>query len=194
MARASAAGRVALEFSDGQLVEEALRGSAVAFERLVARYERLVFKVAFSSTGERESAMDIMQNVFFKVYRNLTGYRTEGNFKNWIARITMNESVNWARSQKRHRAEELDAAMPVPSPPAQEGSVRDREAWELIKKSMMTLKPLYSTAVALRYFEGMSIQEIADTLGCKEGTVKSMIFRSLQEMKLNMGVSKEEAL
>jgi RNA polymerase sigma-70 factor (ECF subfamily) len=186
-------GDINLEFSDGQLVEEALRGSSVAFERLVARYERLVFKIAFSSTGKRESALDVMQNVFLKIHSNLASFRVEGNFKNWIARITMNESVNWARSQKRHRAEELDEAAPLSTQPDQEEMIQDRETWEKIKQSMKTLKPLYAAAVSLRYFEGLSTAEIAQTLGCKEGTVKSMIFRSLQELRIQMGVTKEAA-
>lgn len=183
-----------MEFSDGQLIEEAMGGSAVAFERLVARYERLVFKVALGCTGQRDSAMDVLQNVFLKVHINLAGFRTEGNFRNWIARITMNESVNWLRSQKRHRADELDETTPAVLPPAQEGSLRDRETWERIKRSMKTLKPMYASAIALRYFEGLSIREVADALGCKEGTVKSMLFRSLEEMRINMGISKEVSL
>jgi RNA polymerase sigma-70 factor, ECF subfamily len=183
-----------LEFSDGQLVEEAIAGSAVAFEQLVARYERLVFKVALGCTGQRDSAMDVLQNVFLKVYRNLSGFRTEGSFKNWIAKIAMNESVNWIRSQKRHRGENLDEAVSAALSPAQEGSVRDRETWKIIKQSMKKLKPMYAAAIALRYFEGLSVREIADALGCKEGTVKSMLFRSLQEMRVSMGISKEVAL
>jgi len=183
-----------LEFSDGQLVEEALNGSAVAFERLVQRFERLVFKVAFSCTGSRDSAMDVLQNVFLKIHCNLAAFRTEANFKNWIVRITMNESVNWLRSQKRHCADALDEAAPIPSPPLQEGLIREHETWAIIKKSMKALKPTYAAAVALRYFEGMSVREVADALGCKEGTVKSMIFRSLQQMRLSMGISKEITL
>jgi RNA polymerase sigma-70 factor (ECF subfamily) len=183
-----------LEFSDGQLVEEALGGSAVAFERLVARYERLVFKVALGCTGQRDSAMDVVQNVFLKVHCKLASFRTEGDFKNWIARITMNESVNWKRSQKRHQADELDETTPAALPPEQEELIRDRETWEMIKRSMGMLKPAYCAAIAMRYFEGMSIREIASALKCREGTVKSMLFRSLQQMKLNMGVSKEVAL
>jgi len=183
-----------VEFSDGQLVEEATGGSAVAFERLVERYERLVFKVAFSCTGQRDSAMDVLQNVFLKVHCNLAGFRTEGNFRNWIARIALNESVNWLRSQKRHRADELNEMAPIASPPMQEALIRDRETWAIIKKSMKDLKPTYAAAVAMRYFEGMSLREVADALGCKEGTVKSMLFRSLQQMKLNLGISREVAL
>ena len=182
-----------MEFSDGQLVEEALGGSAVAFERLVARYERLVFKIALGCTGQRDSALDVLQNVFLKVHCKLAGFRTEGDFKNWIARIAMNESINWKRSQRRFKADELDEATSAASSPVQEGLIRDREIWEMIKKSMQKLNPTYSAAVALRYFEGMSIREIAAVLGCREGTVKSMLFRSLQQMRLNMGIAKEVA-
>ena len=128
-----------------------------------------------------------------KVHRNLAGYRTEGNFKNWIARIAMNESINWKRAQKRHQADELEETVLVSLPPKQEGSVRDRETWEMIKRSMETLKPKYRAAIALRYFEGLSVREVANTFGCSEGTVKSMLFRSLKQMRLNIGISKEVA-
>ena len=180
-----------MEFSDAQLIEEALRGSAVAFERLVARYERLVFKLAFGCTGQRDSALDVLQNVFLKVHLKLADFRTEGDFRNWIARITVNESHNWNRSQKRHRAGELDETVTIALAPGQEGSVRDRETWEHIKRSMEALTPKYREAIALRYFEGMSVREVADTLRCSEGTVKSMLFRSLKQMRLTIGLSKE---
>lgn len=183
-----------MEFNDGQLVEEALGGSVVAFERLVARYEKLVYKIAFGCSGERESTLDILQNVFLKVHRKLGNFRTEGDFKNWIARITVNESINWKRSQKRHASVELEEAMDIASPASQEDRIRDRETWELLCRSMQVLKPVYSTAVALRYFEGMSIREVAGALGCSDGNVKSIIFRSLKMMRLHMGVSKEVAL
>lgn len=182
-----------VEFSDRQLIEEAREGSAVAFERLVARYERLVFKIAFGCSGQRDSAIDIVQNVFLKVHRNLFSYRTEGDFKNWIARITLNESINWSRIQKRHRADELDEKVLVSLPPKQESLIRERETWEMIKRSMETLKPKYRAAIVLRYFEGLSVREVADALRCSEGTVKSMIFRSLKRMRLSIGISEEVA-
>ena len=183
-----------MEFSDGQLVDEALGGSVVAFERLMARYEGLVFKIALSCSGQRDAALDILQNVFLKVHRKLAGFRIEGNFKNWIARIALNESINWKRTEKRHQADELDETTPAISSPVQEISMRDRETWEMVKRSMKMLKPMYRAAIALRYFEEMSIHEVANTLGCSDGTVKSMIFRSLKQMRLNIGISKEVAL
>lgn len=177
-----------LEFSDGQLVEETLDGSVVAFEQLVSRYERLVFKIALGCTGQREGALDVMQNVFLKVHCNLSSYRIEGDFKNWIARIALNESINWNRTQRRHQGDALDETVLAYLPPKQEGFVRDRESWEIVKRSMETLKPKYRAAIALRYFEGLSIREVADVLQCSEGTVKSMLFRSLKQMRLNIGI------
>lgn len=180
-----------MEFSDGQLVEEALGGSAVAFERLVARYEKLVYKIAFSCSRQRESALDVLQNVFLKVHRKLADFRTEGDLRNWIARIAVNESINWKRSEKRHQADELDETMALALPARQEGQIQDRETWEMLRRSMETLKPLGRTAIALRYFEGMSIREVAQALDCSEGNVKSILFRSLKQMRLHMGISKE---
>ena len=92
-----------MEFSDGHLVEEVMGGSTVAFERLMTRYERLVFKIAFSCSGQYDSALDILQNVFLKVHRKLAGFRTDGDFKNWIAKIAVNESINWKRSRNAFR-------------------------------------------------------------------------------------------
>jgi RNA polymerase sigma-70 factor (ECF subfamily) len=178
-----------LEFSDGHLVEEVMGGSTVAFERLMTRYERLVFKIAFSCSGQYDSALDILQNVFLKVHRKLAGFRTDGDFKNWIAKIAVNESINWKRSQKRFQADALDESMQVASAPVQERQVGDRETWEMVKRSMDTLNPANRAALGLRYLEGMSIRDVAVTLDCSEGTVKSLIFRGLKQMRLNMGTA-----
>ena len=179
-----------MEFSDGLLVKESMDGSVAAFEQLVARYEKLVYKIAFGCCGNRENALDIVQNVFLKVHRKLADFRTEGDFRNWIARIAVNESIDWKRASKRRRTVELDEAINLALPPSQEVRVRDRETWEMLNLAMQTLKPQYRAAVALRYFEGMSIREIAGALSCSDGTVKSILFRSLKQMRDHIGVSK----
>jgi len=92
-----------LEFADQTLVEEVQDGSSVAFEQLMHRYERLVFKVAYGYIGGREGALDVTQNVFLKVHSNLSAFRGKGSFKGWLMRITVNESLNYNRSQKRHQ-------------------------------------------------------------------------------------------
>ncbi len=90
-----------MSFSDQTLVTEIRSGSGVAFEQLMRRYERLVYKVAYGLTRDREAAMDVTQETFMKVHGRLTGWRGEGGIKNWIARIAANEAMNWQRSVRR---------------------------------------------------------------------------------------------
>jgi len=182
-----------LEFSDHELIGEIRTGSTVAFERLMGRYERLVYGIAFGFTGEREAALDVSQNVFLRVHSKLSTYKTDGNFKGWIARVAMNESSNWLRAQKRHRASELDDNVPAGPGLPQEDRLWEREAWQLVNRSLARLKPQHQLAVALRYFEAMPIREIADILGSSEGVVKSILFRSLQKIRVEVRASTEVA-
>ncbi len=174
-----------MEISDEELIEEIRGGSSLAFERLMTRYERLVFKVAFGVTGEREAAKDVTQSVFLKVHGKLGSLRSAGVFRSWIARIAMNESFNWNRTQRRHEASQLQEDLAAAGRP-QEDTLRERETWDLVRRALATLQPKHRAAVALRYFEGLSIREIGSVLGCSDGVVKSILFRSVQKMRVHV--------
>ncbi len=176
-------GRRSLGLDDQELIDEIKAGSAPAFELLMRRYERLVYKIAFTHTGDADSAMDVSQNVFLKVHSRLSTYREGGNFKSWIARIAMNESINLHRSRKRHQAEQLEYDVSIDRRTPQEETMDEREKWKLLKNSILELNPRQQLAVALRYFEGMSPREISRVLKCSEGTTKSILFRSLGKMR-----------
>ena len=81
-------------FSDNDLVTEIRNGSQVAFGVLMKRYERLVYRVGFSYAWQPDSAMDISQTVFLKVYQKLDMFKGSGPFKAWLMRIAHNESVS----------------------------------------------------------------------------------------------------
>jgi RNA polymerase sigma-70 factor (ECF subfamily) len=172
-----------LSLSDQELIEEIRAGSAPAFELLMRRYERLVYKIAYSSSGDGDSAMDISQNVFLKVHSKLPTFRESGNFKSWIARIAMNESINWHRKGQRHQAVELKEELSGDRRTPQEERLNDKERWAMLKRSILELNPRQQLAIALRYFEGMSIGEISTALECSEGSAKSILFRSLGKMR-----------
>lgn len=182
-----------MEFTDHELIGEICAGSTVAFEQLMGRYERLVYGIAFGFTGEREAAMDVSQNVFLRVHSKLSTYKDQGDFKSWIARVAMNESSNWRRTQKRHRASELDDDWPAGPGLSQEDRLWEREAWQLVNQSLTRLKPQHQLAVVLRYFEAMPIREIAGILGSSEGVVKSILFRSLQKIRVEVRATTEVA-
>jgi RNA polymerase sigma-70 factor (ECF subfamily) len=180
-----------LGLSDQELIEEIKGGSAPAFELLMRRYEKLVYKIAVTRTGDADSAMDVSQNVFLKIHSKLSTYRESGNLKSWIARIAMNESINIYRSRKRHQADQLEGEIAIDRQPPQEETMNEKDKWKLLKRSLLDLNPKQQLAVALRYFEGMSPREIATVLKCSEGTTKSILFRSLGKMRDHIAAVQE---
>ena len=161
-----------MEFSDGQLVREIRAGSNVAFEELMRRYERLVYRVAYGFTRDRESAMDVTQNTFLKVHSRLSTWRWGGSFRGWIARIAANEAISWNRAQRRRPTAELNEELLLDPGPAPEAQFSERETREGLSRALDALNPKQRLAVVLRYYQGMGQAEIAEALKCSEGTAR----------------------
>ena len=175
---------VMVEHSDLALIEETRAGSNAAFDMLMGRYERLVYKVSYGYTGNQEDSLDITQNVFIKVYQKLDSFRGTGSFKSWLLRITRNEGVDWTRRHAKDKdQEELIPAKHPTYKARQVDDVARREHREVLMKSVAGLNPRQREAVVLRYFEGMSIREISTVLGCSEGTTKSHLFRGINKLR-----------
>ncbi len=180
-----------MSFSDHTLASEIRSGSHVAFERLVRRYERLAFGVAYGFTRDREAAMDVTQETFLKVHARLAGWRGEGGLKNWIARIAANEAMNWQRATRRRPTQELDEAVFLEPDPRSEGERAARDARDALQVPLETLSPRQRLAVVLRYFQGMTAREIAGVLACSEGTARNILFRSLRKMRATLDGDEE---
>ena len=173
------------ETSDDLLVREANAGRLESFDRLMLRYQKLVCKVAMNYVKDKQSGLDVTQNVFLKAYKNLDHVKAEGMFKPWLLRITYNESINWLRKRKNHEShEELDENdMASGETPHQEDRVLLKEDQGRVLDGLRQLNPKYRMAVALRYAEGLRVREIADVMGCSEGMVKSLLFRGVRQIK-----------
>jgi RNA polymerase sigma-70 factor (ECF subfamily) len=173
-----------LTFSDETLIEEIRGGSRIAFDQLMQRYQQLVFRTAYSYCRQPEDALDISQDVFIKVYRKLGSYAGRGAFRSWLLRIAHNESVNWVRKHRRQRdIEELTPANTPGYAATQERDLLKRERGELLLGELGELNPRQRAAMTLRYFEEMSIREIAEVLECSQGVVKSILFRGLERLR-----------
>jgi len=172
--------------SDQELLEQTLNGDLEAFDELMKRYERLVYKVAYGFVGDAESAFDVSQTVFLKAYKALGGFRKEANVKTWLMRITYNESINWTRRpaerSQAHQSLE-DASAELTAHGAQESDLERKEARRRISMAMEKLNERYRLAVVLRYFQGLGIAEISEVLGCSEGVTKNILFRSVKTMR-----------
>lgn len=182
-----------MDFSDGQLVREIRSGSSVAFERLMRRYERLVYRIAYGFTGDRESAMDVTQNVFLKVHSRLSTWRWGGNFRGWITRIAANEAISWNRARRRRPTAELEEDVLLDPSPGPETSLSRHEDREALVRALDSLNPKQRLAVVLRYYEGAGQSEIAEALECGEGTARTLVFRGLQRMRAVLAPATEKA-
>jgi len=163
---------------------------------LVARYDRLVFRVAWSYVRERESALDICQEVFLAAYRSLPEYRGDGPFRSWLTRIAHRRSANWRRDRLRDlrrevpweeaRSGEPGGSGPAPllvSPPEQESEILAAEARRGLLDRLDRLNSRQRVALTMRYFERAPIPEIARSLECTEGVARNILFRGLQELR-----------
>lgn len=175
-----------MEFSDRVLVEEIRAGSGVAFERLMVRYRRLVFRIAYGFSRDTEAAMDVTQETFMKVHASLGDWRGDGELKHWISRIAANLAMNRARGERRRPAEPLDDERAPDDSPTQETTLQRRETRQALHRSLSTLHPRQRLAVVLRYFESMSVPEIAAALDCSQGTARNILFRGLQRLRTNL--------
>lgn len=167
-----------------------------AFEDLVALYERPVYSVLLRLLNDPEEARDAAQETFLKVYRGLASFRGDSGLKTWIYRIAINQAMNQQRWWRRRHREEtvsldlsrgdsdvtLGSLLPsrVASP---EQMAMDGERESRVMKALSEIKRDYRIALVLREIEGLSYEEIAETLSISIGTVKSRIARGREELR-----------
>lgn len=177
--------------SDETLAARAAAGDDRAFEEIVARYERRVFRVACRLTSETD-APDVLQNTFLQVYRNLPSFRGESRFATWLYRIATNAALMVRRARTRKPAESLDAFMPRfdehgmhADLPAQlqvasrADELIDRQALvEKARAAIARLPDVYRDAFVLRDLEEMSTTDVAQVLGVEPATVRQRVHRA----------------
>ena len=177
--------------SDETLAARAAAGDDRAFEEIVARYERRVFRLACRLTSETD-APDVLQNTFLQVYRHLPSFRGESRFATWLYRIATNVALMLRRARIRKPAESLDAFMPRfdehgmhADLPAQlqvasrADELIDRQALvEKARAGVARLPDVYRDAFVLRDLEEMSTTDVAQVLGVEPATVRQRVHRA----------------
>jgi RNA polymerase sigma factor (sigma-70 family) len=157
----------------------------------VRRYEQLAFRTAWLITGSAPDAEEAAQDGFTKAYFALGRFRTGAPFRPWLLQIVANEARNRRKSAGRHAAHALplDDVAPVADDASPElAALRSDERRRLLD-AVNTLREDERAVVACRYFLGLSESEIADTLACPRGTVKSRLSRALAHLRAIMTIS-----
>ena len=176
---------------DADLVVRALAGREDGFEELVRRYQRPIVAYVYRMVGDYDSALDLAQEVFIKVYNSLGRYRPEFKFSTWIYRIAHNSAIDHLRRHNM-RFEDLERSgedgtsyeKPLASsaPTPEQMSERSERRAE-IEGVVQNLPPAYRELITLRHALDFSYDEIAEVTGLPLGTVKNRIFRARAAMR-----------
>lgn len=167
--------------SDEVLIRRALKGSERAWLQLVRRHEERVYNHALRMSGNPDDAMDIMQEVFVSVYRNLSSFRGDSRFTTWLFRIAAFRCTDFFRRQRLRGdvlestdIEDADAAPDI----ALEALRDNRE----LTAMMQRLSGEQRLVVELKYFQHFTFEEIGEQLGISPNTAKTRLYTALQKM------------
>ena len=175
------------------LVQAAKRGDISAFEQLVKRYDRNVFRIAQHITQNREDAEDVVQDAFLKAYQNLGQFQGNSKFYTWLVRIAVNEALMKLRKRKSDKTvsmdeevETEDGSMPrevADWSPNPEQLFNQSELNEILTKTIQGLPASFRTVFVLRDVEGLSTEETAEMLNLSIPAVKSRLLRARLQLR-----------
>jgi RNA polymerase sigma-70 factor (ECF subfamily) len=168
-----------------------------AYDELVRTYNNTLFHVAYRMLGDSAEAADVVQEVFLKVFRNISGFKGESALRTWIFRIAFSEILNrlrWWKRRHRSATVSLDddhdgrgsGLSVTDTSPGPEQALQSREQERAIQLALGTLSSEHRSIIVLRDIEGFSYNEIADVLGISIGTVKSRIARARGDLKRSL--------
>lgn len=178
------------DFTDRDLVATATNGAEGSFEELVRRYQRPISAYVYRMVGDYESALDLTQEIFIKVYGSLARYRPEFKFSTWIYKIAHNSAVdhlrrNAGRERSLSRGLEGDQYdLPIECgslSPEQESERKERRLE--IEAVVRSLPNAYRELIVLRHSQDLTYEEIVEITALPLGTVKNRLFRAREMMR-----------
>jgi RNA polymerase sigma-70 factor (ECF subfamily) len=188
---------------EGTLVAQAKAGDVRAFEELVSRYERKIFRLAMNITQNKEDAEDVMQEAFLKSYSHLKDFQGDSRFYTWLVRITVNEGLMKLRKRRPGQVS-LDEKIETEDDlmvreledwgPSPEQHYEQAELQQILQGVIGDLDPAFGIVFALRDIEDLSTEETAEILGLSVPAVKSRLLRARLKLrqKLNRFFRKRE--
>lgn len=185
-----------MEMDEKKLIERASGGDPEAFNRLMENHERRMYAVALRMCGNREDAQDCLQEAMLRAYRAISGFKGQSTFSTWVYRITMNTCLDELRRRKNKQNTSLDSLLDAGWSPKDERNAPERHAIQQEMKAHLhaairELPEDMRSAVVLRDIQGMSYDEIAQTLDINVGTIKSRISRGREKLREKLRGSRE---
>lgn len=157
------------------------RGEREAFDRLVERYQRDVYRLCYRYVNNHEDANDVAQDAFIRAYKAIGRFRGDSAFSTWLYRIAVNACLNF-RAARRPPADELPETLPDKGTPALERMVRDERS-RRVRAAVTTLPERQRATLILKVYHDLSHEEVARILGSTVGTVKANLFHALANLR-----------
>jgi RNA polymerase sigma-70 factor (ECF subfamily) len=177
---------------EGALVSLAKKGDLAAFDELVNRYERRIFRLAMNITQNREDAEDAAQDAFLKSFQHLPEFQGGSRFYTWLVRIAVNEALMRLR-RRRPNVTSLDEPVQTDDDlmprqiedwePTPEQRYQVTELNSILNNAIAELDPIFRTVFVLRDVEQLSTEETAETLGISVPAVKSRLLRGRLKLR-----------
>ena len=168
--------------TDDEAVLRCQEGDREAFRHLVEQYKGPLFGTAYLLTGNAAQAEEHVQDAFLLAWRGIRTFRRGSALKPWLMRIL----VNAVRSQQRKRSlatVPLEESIPLGAPAGQHEAIEASEDRQAVRQALAQLSPEHRQVVVLRYFADLTVAQVAQSAGVREGTVKSRLHRALRHMR-----------
>jgi RNA polymerase sigma-70 factor (ECF subfamily) len=174
-----------LREDDREAILACQRGEREAFDRLVERYQRDVYRLCFRYVNNHHDASDMAQEVFLKAYRALAKFRGDSSFSTWLYRIAVNTCLNF-RAARKAPTEELSEHVADGGTPVVERLERDQRS-QRVREAVALLPEKQRATLILKVYQDLTHEEVARILGSSVGTVKANLFHALANLRKALG-------
>ncbi|HSN69620.1 MAG TPA: sigma-70 family RNA polymerase sigma factor [Thermoanaerobaculia bacterium] len=181
------------EFSDAVLIERSLAGDETAFEEIVRRHQKRIYRVAWAILRDETEADTVTQDTFVQAYLHMRRFEGRSGLETWLTRIAINRARDvirgrsWNRLTSWNQREGRGLPHPVDGRPDGEREAIAAELGAAIERSVESLSAQQKMVFRMKHYEDRSLEEIAVALGLKAGTVRAHLFRAIHKIRKDLG-------
>ena len=176
-----------MNHEETEMISRCQQGDQEALKEIYDKYHKKVYRIAYGVVRQREDALDVVQEVFIKLFRSIKNFQGRSHFYTYLYRMVMNTAIDHTRKLGKKFASSLDEEGSFePSDGAEKGPERvflQKELEERVKRAMDKLPAEQKAALIFRDTEGLSYQEMAEAMGCSIGTVMSRLHYGRKKMQ-----------
>jgi len=189
-------------YDDAELIAQFQNGDTAVFDTLFTRYQKRTYRLVQRFVSNHEDALDLTQDAFIRAYQGLADFKSQCQFYSWLYRITVNLCIDFLRKKARSEVMLYESDDPEEIPMANVPDLRsespskaleNKELRAQLRKAIRRLPPKQRRVFILRHWDGLSLKDIAATVGRSDGTVKAHLFHAHRNLRKHLRAYVQEA-